>query len=103
MAANKLNERRKQLGMSIEEVAQQANLAKSTVEKVLFGVVKNPRIDTVEAIEKALGLGNPEALSSDIVSQVNELNIADYNSLTNDEKAKIAEIFNASVRAFKKK
>lgn len=51
-----LNNERKKLGLSIDELAKKANLAKSTVEKVLFGVVKHPRIDTVQAIERALGL-----------------------------------------------
>ena len=51
-----LNEERKKAKLSIDELAQRANLAKSTVEKVLFGIVKNPRIDTVQAIERALGL-----------------------------------------------
>ena len=56
MEISKLNEARKKAGFSIEELSQKANLAKSTVEKVLFGVVKNPRVDTLQAIERALGL-----------------------------------------------
>lgn len=56
MEISKLNEARKKAGFSIEELSQKANLEKSTVEKVLFGVVKNPRVDTLQAIERALGL-----------------------------------------------
>ena len=56
MDTTQLNERRKQIGLSLEDVAKAANLPKSTVEKILFGVVKYPRIDTMQAIEKALGL-----------------------------------------------
>ena len=56
MSIANLNEERKRKGLSIDELAKTANLAKSTVEKVLFGVVKNPRIDTIQAIERALGL-----------------------------------------------
>ena len=51
-----LNEVRKNAGISIEELSIRANLPKSTVEKILFGVVKHPRIDTLQAIERALGL-----------------------------------------------
>lgn len=56
MELTQLNEIRKLKGLSIEDVAKNANLPKGTVEKVLFGIVKHPRIDTMEAIEKALGI-----------------------------------------------
>lgn len=55
MEVSKLNEERKRQKLSIEEVSIRANLPKSTVEKVLFGIVKTPRIDTMQAIERALG------------------------------------------------
>lgn len=60
MEATKLNEARKQQNLSVAELAQKAGLPKATVEKVLFGVVKNPRIDTMQAIEQALGLTKTE-------------------------------------------
>lgn len=56
MNTKQLNEIRKNAGLSIEELSDRANLPKSTVEKILFGVVKHPRIDTMQAIERALGL-----------------------------------------------
>ena len=56
MEVSKLNDIRKSVGMSFEELAKKANLPKSTVEKVLFGIVKHPRIDTLQAIERALGI-----------------------------------------------
>ena len=58
MDVETLNAERKRRGLSIEELAKLANLPKSTIEKVLFGVTKNPRLDTVQAIERALGIGN---------------------------------------------
>ena len=51
-----LNKERKKQKMSVADLANKANLPKGTVEKVLFGIVKHPRIDTMQAIEKALGL-----------------------------------------------
>ena len=56
MDVEKLNEERKKRKMSVEELAQKAGLPKSTIEKILFGITKNPRLDTVEAIERALGI-----------------------------------------------
>ncbi len=51
-----LNEERKKQKLTVNELAEKANLPKSTIEKILFGIVKNPRLDTVQAIERALGL-----------------------------------------------
>lgn len=56
MDGKQLNEERKRQKISIAELAQRANLPKATIEKVLFGIVQNPRIDTMEAIERALGI-----------------------------------------------
>lgn len=54
MGVEELNEERKRQKLSVAELAAKAKLPKGTVEKVLFGIVKNPRIDTMEAIERAL-------------------------------------------------
>lgn len=56
MNIEELNTVRKQQGLSIDELAKRSKLPKSTIEKVLFGVVKHPRIDTMRAIEEALEL-----------------------------------------------
>lgn len=49
-----LNDLRKSLNLSIDELAEKANLPKGTVEKVLFGIVKNPRIKTAEKLRNAI-------------------------------------------------
>ena len=56
MNIEELNKIRKEQNLSIEELAKKAKLPKSTIEKILFGVVKHPRIDTMQAIERALNL-----------------------------------------------
>ncbi len=57
MEAKQLNEERKKQKLSVAALAEKAQLPQGTVEKVLFGVVQNPRIDTMRAIERALGIG----------------------------------------------
>lgn len=56
MEVEELNNERKRQKLSVAELAEKANLPKATVEKILFGIVKHPRIDTMQAIERALGL-----------------------------------------------
>lgn len=56
MDIKKLNEERKRQKITVAELAKRASLPKATVEKILFGIVQNPRIDTMYAIERALGI-----------------------------------------------
>lgn len=48
---------KKQKKLTIEEIAKRANLPKGSVQNIFCGYVPNPRIDTVQKIERALGLG----------------------------------------------
>ena len=43
------------------ELAQKSQIPLQTIRKILSGITPNPRIDTVQAIEKALGLQNEKA------------------------------------------
>lgn len=47
---------KKALKLTNQAIADAANLPLRTVEQVMCGKVKNPRNDTVQAIERALGL-----------------------------------------------
>ena len=47
---------KRQKKMTIDEIAIKANLPKGTVQNIFAGYVPNPRIDTVQAIERALGI-----------------------------------------------
>ena len=49
-------ERKKQLGYTNQDIATKAKLPLRTVEQIMCGKVKNPRLDTVQAIERALGI-----------------------------------------------
>ena len=47
---------KKQKKMTIADIATNANLPKGSVQNIFAGYVPNPRIDTVQAIEHALGI-----------------------------------------------
>lgn len=51
-----LTERRRSIGMSIDELVEKSCVPKGTVTKVLTGVSTNPALETVKAIAYALGL-----------------------------------------------
>lgn len=51
-----LSERRRQIGMSIEELVDKSGVAKGTVTKIMAGITRNPQIESLKAITYALGL-----------------------------------------------
>lgn len=91
-----LNEERKRLGLSVEELAERAALPKSTLEKILFGVVKNPRIDTVQAIERALGLDEKKSVIERPTSEIAENFIREYGEQMKEKAFQdIAKLYKA--------
>lgn len=48
--------RKKELNLTIEDIAKCANLPKGSVQNIFAGYVPDPRVSTVKAIEKALGI-----------------------------------------------
>lgn len=51
-------EQKKKLGLTNRDIATAAGVSLRTVDEIFRGAVQNPRIDTVQAIEKALGLSD---------------------------------------------
>ena len=51
-----LSERRRQIGMSMEDLVCASGIAKGTVSKIMAGITRNPQIESLKAITYALGL-----------------------------------------------
>lgn len=67
--------RRKELKMTFDELSRRSGLPKRTLENILQGKTPTPRIDTVQAIERAL----------DISSDPSDCADQDTTNLTEDE------------------
>lgn len=64
---------KKEKKMTLQDISDISNIPKRTVDDIFAGVTKNPRTDTVEAIEKALGLNKPSVILGDAFSIGKEL------------------------------
>lgn len=51
---SKINEIRKQKGLSIDELCELSGIPKGTLSKITAGITTSPTLDTVRAIAKAL-------------------------------------------------
>lgn len=54
MTIEQMKEIKRRLGYTYEQIAELSGIPRTTVQKVLGGFTKNPRTNTVKAIEKAL-------------------------------------------------
>ena len=71
---------KKEKQMTIEQIAKAANLPKGTVQNIFCGYVPNPRTDTVEAIERALGIYTSRKIEKDPVIK-DEVELQDYYAI----------------------
>ena len=58
MDLTRWKEAKKRKKLTIAEIAVRADLPKGTVQNIFAGYVPSPRLDTVQSIERALGLSN---------------------------------------------
>ena len=72
MTIKEMNERRKELGYSYEKLAELSGVPMGTVQKVLGGITKSPRYDTLNALERVLRPIKDDAHEWDGESSVRE-------------------------------
>ncbi|MDE6504836.1 MAG: helix-turn-helix domain-containing protein [Clostridia bacterium] len=46
--------------MTLQQIADTSGIPKRTVDQIFSGKTTNPRVDTMQAIEQALGLSKPD-------------------------------------------
>lgn len=71
--------KKKELKLTISDIAKLSNLPKGSVQNIFCGYVPNPRTDTVTAIEKALGLNKKtdvelSPIKKELVEIISQLN-----------------------------
>lgn len=60
----KWKEQKKLLKYTNQDIATKAKLTLRTVEQIMCGKVKSPRLDTVEAIEQALEINDEDMIKA---------------------------------------
>lgn len=95
MTINEMQELRKQLGYSYEMVAEFSGVPLSTVQKVLLGITKCPRYDTIKALEEVFkpmydSMVKETSAYNITVPQV-EFTVEDYLKLPEEERMEIID------------
>lgn len=73
-----INQRRKQLGLTLEEVGNIVGVSKSTVKKWEDGFISNMRRDKIALLAKALQINPVALITGEVIADTNNFNISDH-------------------------
>ena len=78
MGLEKIAERKKELGLTTEELSNKSGIPVGTLNKILNGTTTDPKLETVKALSRVLGLKLDCFVDNDSDSQMTiEFNDAD--------------------------
>lgn len=97
MTVKEIKQFLKENGMTYKDLAQKSNVPESTLKNIFSGATKHPRIDTMQAIEKALEL-EPGTQSVTADKEKTAQNIAE--TLSADE-AELLDIYRSLIPTMK--
>ncbi len=102
MDLNLWKQRKKELHLNYDKIAELTGLPKSTVTNIFLGYVTAPRIDTVEAIEKVLGINGltPEEIKAGASTLINKNITAEEFELLNIYKEIGEQLGSKAQKAF---
>ena len=88
---------KKEKKMTLLQISQLSGIPKRTVDDIFAGVTKNPRVDTMQAIEKALGLEKEKA-PTDLTDGELKL-ILSLRVMSQEKREMVMSMFNAVLDA----
>lgn len=91
-----MNERKKELGYSYERISELSGVPVGTVQKVLGGITKTPRYDTLYALEKVLSpYYQPMMIREGVVTygekKQGEYTVEDYFALPDERRVELID------------
>lgn len=99
-----LKKRKKEMGMSFDELAEKSGIPKTTLTNIFGGHTTSPRIDTMEAIERALGINEKNPIMERPLSDIAENFMREFGELFSDETfqsyARLYKLMDARQRIF---
>ena len=94
-----LNQIRKSKGISFDSLSAMAEIPKSTVEKVLLGITKHPRIDTMRAIEQALGINEEQKKEPPELSDGQLALLELFNQVPAEQQELVLEMIRSALKS----
>ena len=89
-----LKKLKKTLKITNEEISARSGIPKRTIEDIFRGKTKNPRIDTMQAIERALGLDEQQKSPPSELTEGEKEILSIIGQLTDEEIKEARTILN---------
>lgn len=83
--------------MTYEDLANKTGISLGAIKRIMAGIAKYPRIDTIEAIERALGLTSEATLPKEIMSLIELI-----STLTDEECEEVSRFIDYVISKRKK-
>lgn len=100
MGLEKISELKKKLGLTNEELSRLSGVPKGTIDKILSGVTKDPKLETLKAIARVLGCAlddfndaeNKPEPSEPTYEDLQQLIARNGKNLSTEEKMKLIKM-----------
>ncbi len=100
MTIDEIKKYMKENKITYQNLSDMSNIPVATLKDIFRGAIKNPRIDTYNAIENALGL-NKNAVEEKPPQSIENL-IAHLRELPKDKQQELAPVIEHMINAIKK-
>ena len=94
MTTEEMRRRKEELNLTYKQLADMCDVPLGTVQKVISGITKNPRHDTMMALEEALSIGEYLGHNSHPLpkgKKQGEYTISDYLALPDDDRYELID------------
>lgn len=82
----------KEKGLTQIQLSNLSGVTLDTIRSIFTGRVKNPRLDTIQAIEKVLEIGEFNPLTREYLTEQEEELLRSFKNLSKENKALISTI-----------
>lgn len=91
----------KQIGMTYEQLSEKSGIPLNTLKNIFRGKTEHPRIDTVQAIERALGLTTDETQKSpqDELSEGEKMLLDLFNRVPEDKQELVLQMIQVALKS----
>lgn len=91
----------KQIGMTYEQLSEKSGIPLNTLKNIFRGKTEHPRIDTVQAIERVLGITTDETQKSpqDELSEGEKMLLDLFNRVPDDKQDLVLQMIQVALKS----
>lgn len=88
---------KKQKKLTLQEIADRSGIPKRTLEDIFRGYTKNPRLDTLQAIERALGIEEEKTPPGEDLSEGEKMLLDLFNRVPEEKQELLLQLIRTAL------